>query len=453
MRPYKLSSYRLLCALVLVLALSLGVSTAAVAQGSVDFSRYVALGDSLGAGFMSGGLVDDVQAHSYPALIYQQTGGAPGGFAQPTVSPPGIPSVLQLAGLSPLRIVPGAGGGFPTNALFPAPYNNLAVPGADINDILNTRSGGLNDLILRGLGTQLELALAQQPTFATVWVNNDALGAAVSGIVLDGLTLTTAASFEANFRAVTQTLAGAGVDLALGTVVNPVTIPFVTTLPPILIDANNQPVIINGAIVPLLGPEGPLVLGQDFVLLTASAELAVGRGLPPQFGGTGPLSDHVVLSAAEVATISARVEQFNAVIRAVATELGAALFDAKALLVKTATEGIVVGGIEYSHDFVTGGIFSLDGVHGTAFGYAFLANSWIGAINEAYGSEVPLVNLSPYVFGPFAGAGTGYPLVAPTPGNFVFTPKADKQMRSALSIPSRARLARVKARRQAAANH
>ena len=64
------------------LALSLLLTGAAAAQptGSADFSRYVALGDSLGAGFISGGLVDEVQRHSYPSLIYQQLNGSLAGF-------------------------------------------------------------------------------------------------------------------------------------------------------------------------------------------------------------------------------------------------------------------------------------------------------------------------------------------------------------------------------------
>lgn len=419
----------------------------ASAAQTADLSRYVALGDSLGAGFMSGGLVDAVQAHSYPVLIYQQSHDTADGFALPTVSPPGLPPVLQLTSLSPLQIVPAAGVGQPTNALYPGLYGNLCVPGADINDILNTRTGGLHDLVLRGLGTQLELAAAQHPTFATLWVNNDALGAALSGVVIDGVTLTPAAEFEAKFRAVAQTLSGLGADLAFGTVVNPVSIPYVTTIPPILIDpTTNEPVLINGAPVPLIGPDGPLTLGQDFLLLLqAKTELAMGRGLPPQLGGTGPLSDGAVLSAAEAGAIIARVGEYNAAIRTIAGEVGAAVFDANAFVSDVAAHGLVVGGLDYSTDFITGGMFSLDGVHGTPFGYAVIANEWIKTINAHYGTDIPLVRLAPYIFGPYAGAGTGYPVTGPA-HDIVSTKKAERQLRKALGIPSAAKLARIKAR-------
>ena len=105
----------------------------------------------------------------------------------------------------------------------------------------------------------------------------------------------------------------------------------------------------------------------------------------------------------------------------------------------------MVGGIDYSADFVSGGLFGLDGIHPTPFGYAVLANEWIEAINETYGAEIPVVNLFPYVFGPFSSLSTGFPVGAS--GSFIFTPKAYKQLSRALGIPSRARLARIKARR------
>lgn len=440
-------SHRLLIGFASVVVSALVLCGAALAQA--DLSRYVAVGDSLGAGFMSGGLVGEVQAHSYPAQIYRQANGSFSGFEIPSVSEPGIPGLLQLASLSPLLIAPAPGTGQPTNLTLPRPYDNLCVPGAEIDDILNTRSGGLNDLILRGLGTQLEQAIFLQPSFVTLWVNNDALGAAISGVIIEGVTLTTAADFEAKFRTVAGALAGSGAQLAVATIPDVTTIPFVTTLPPVLVDPlTNQPVIINGALVPLVGPDGPLVPGQDFVLLTASAELAAGRGIPVALGGSGqPLSNQAVLSGAEVAVITERVAQFNQVIRATATELGAAVADVNSVFADVVRNNRVIGGIEFNSDFLTGGLFSYDGVHPTPLGYALLADEFILAINETFGNNIPRVDFFPYVFGPFASLGTGFPFQVPA---FVFTPKSSRQLREALGVPSRAeinRMLRVRGRR------
>jgi lysophospholipase L1-like esterase len=375
--------------------------------GSANFTTYVAVGDSLTAAFTSGGLVQTSQVNSYPALIYRQATGRTTGFEQPLVSAPGIPALLQLRSLAPLSIGQASGTGSPLNLTLQRPYNNLAVPGADVHDVLFTVSGGLNDLILRGLGTQLQQALVQRPTFVTLWIgNNDALAAALAGIVNDS-TLTPLNSFTDEYRQIVTAISGSGARMAIANIPNVTAIPYVNTVPTVVVNpTTNQPVRINGNLVPLIGPNGPLGSG-DRVLLPAAAELAQGRGIPTALGGSGlPLSDSVVLSASEIDTINTRVAAFNAVIRAEATRVGAAFVDMNAFLNRASTTGIPVGGMTFTSAFLTGGLFSLDGVHPTAFGYAYIANAFIAAINDQFGGEIPPVDLYPFLFGPKSTAPT-----------------------------------------------
>lgn len=427
--------------LVAMFAAALAVLPAAAQPGGADFSRFVSVGDSLTAGFISGGLIADVQENSYPSLIFQQATGAPASaFEQPLVSPPGIPALLQLRSLSPLVIASASGMGLPLNLTLARPYSNLAVPGAEVADALRTvtDNGGLHDLILRGLGTQVQQALVQQPTFVTVWLgNNDALAAATSGVVIEGVTLTPAAEFEADYRAVVGALAQSGAGLALANIPEVTAIPFVTALPPVLINpATNQPVLVGGAPVPLLGPDGPLRPGQDFLLLTATQELAVGNGIPLALGGSGlPLSSQVVLSADEAAAINARVADYNRVIRSVANEVGAALVDMNAIFAEIARSGVLVGGIDFGTDFLTGGLFSFDGVHATPLGYAVVANAFIDAINAKFGNSIAQVGLSPFVFGPLASRGTG--IADASVAGMKLTRAAEDQLRFALGVPKR----------------
>lgn len=415
---------------------------AAVAQtGSANFNRYVALGDSLTAGFVSGGLVNDLQRVSYPVLIQRQATGSTTGFELPLVTPPGIPPVLQLRGLLPTRIAPAAGIGSPTNPFLPRPYNNLAVPGARVNDLIATRSGGLHDLILRGIGTQLEQAIFLQPTFVSLWIgNNDVLAAATSGIVIDDVTLTRTAAFEARLRTAVNALRASGAQLVIANIPNVTAIPFVNTVPAVLVNPQtNQPVIVNGAPVRLIGPDGLLVPGRDFVLLTATSELAQGRGIPANLGGSGlPLSNSAVLSAAEAAAIGARLAEINNVIRTVANEAGAAFFDANAFFDEVSRHGFHVGGIEFTPAFLTGGIFSVDGVHPTAFGYAVIANQFIAAINARFGGNIRPVNYRDYIFGPLARLSTGYPAVSTA--DLIFTRAAEDSLRSSLGLADRGTL-------------
>jgi lysophospholipase L1-like esterase len=391
-------------ALALALLLPLLATPAfAVDTGSADFTRYVSIGDSLTAGFMSGGLAQSAQQNSYPVLIFRQATGLSSGFEQPLVGNPGIPAALELRSLSPLIIAPTAGGGVPLNLNLPRPYNNLAVPGADVHDAVATvtDNGGLHDLILRKQGTQLQQAVFLRPTFVTIWIgNNDVLGAATSGRVIEGVTITPVAQFEADFKTLVGAIASTGAKMAIANVPDVAGIPFVTTIPRVVVNpATSQPVLIGGQPVPIIGPNGPLG-ANDRVLLTASSELAKGNGIPVQLGGSGqPLGDQFVLDAGEIATINARVAAYNNIIQSVGNTAGAALVDINATFARLATTGINVGGITFTKNFLTGGIFSYDGVHPTALGYGYIANVFIDAINAKFGGGIPETNLYPFVFG------------------------------------------------------
>jgi lysophospholipase L1-like esterase len=268
-----------------------------------------------------------------------------------------------------------------------------------VHDLLATLSGGFHDLILRGLGaTQLQQGLSLQPTFVTLWIgNNDALGAATNGS--DSL-LTPAAQFDAEYRAIAGAIARVGAKMAIANIPHLTTIPFVTTVSRFVPNpATGQPLVINGSTIPLIGQDGPLQSG-DFVLLSATTEIAQGRGIPAAIGGSGvPLSDAVVLTAGEAANIRARVAQYNATIASVVSQHGAAFVDANAFLNDVRAHGLNIGGITYTNAFLSGGLFSYDAVHPTAFGYAYIANLFIDAINEKFGGEIPPVDLFPFVFG------------------------------------------------------
>src|SRR5690606_21244311 len=58
-----------------------------VTSGSADFSRYVALGNSLTAGYRDGALYIDGQNESYPSIVASQMKLAGGGdFRQPLMA-------------------------------------------------------------------------------------------------------------------------------------------------------------------------------------------------------------------------------------------------------------------------------------------------------------------------------------------------------------------------------
>ena len=62
----------------------------------------------------------------------------------------------------------------------------------------------------------------------------------------------------------------------------------------------------------------------------------------------------------------------------------------------SSTSGIRWNNVKYTAEFVTGGTFSLDGVHLTGRGAGLIANEFIKAINAKYGSNLPLTDINKY---------------------------------------------------------
>src|SRR6266542_5765489 len=177
-------------------ALSLGAGLALLAVGPVmaqapNFSKYVALGDSYGAGFSAGCLVARNQQFSYPNILAKQFGISD--FQQPTVSDPGLPVCTGLKSLIPVTFGPISTTkvGAPTNLALARAYDNLSVPGYKIADVSDkvTDGGGIADLVLRGRGTALNQALSLNPSFITLGIiGNDILTVGSAGFLQDGVT-------------------------------------------------------------------------------------------------------------------------------------------------------------------------------------------------------------------------------------------------------------------------
>lgn len=438
---------------------------AAAAYAQVDFSKYVALGDSLTAGYASGGLAKFYQEHSYPAILARQFGIAT--FQQPLVSDPGIAPVLKLErlldpqtrSLVPTLVPSGTTPGQPINATYQGIYNNLGIPGSKTGDLL-TKTGDITkllsgqidpntimyDIVLRfpkipGTntdGTALAQAIAARPTFVTVWIgNNDVLGAALAAVPIDGVTMTPVATFQQQYRTLLATLRAQlpTAKIVVANIPNVTAIPFVTTVKPYIFTPQGQKVYLQA-------DTGPLT-EADYVTLQGSSLIAQGYGIP----GTGkpPLPDGgivggqfvagVVLRAAEAAAINARIAQLNGIIAQEAAAVGAPVLDVNSIFNDIVAHGYMLGGVKLTAAFLTGGIFSYDGVHPQRLGYAIVANEFIKLINAAFGTRVPQVNLQKYLEGTETTTTVMASQVQVSPGAFdgtlqLFVPQASAQQPS-----------------------
>src|SRR2546421_500675 len=71
---------------------------------------------------------------------------------------------------------------------FGRPYNNLSVPGFTVAATLALKGAssepGLSPLILRGLGTEVDQAIALHPTFIAIWIDGNIQALPAGSIVL-----------------------------------------------------------------------------------------------------------------------------------------------------------------------------------------------------------------------------------------------------------------------------
>jgi hypothetical protein len=102
-------------------------------SGSANFARFVTIGDNTTSGYQSGTIYESGQMYSYGNLISKQVGVD---FQTPYVSDPGLGGRMEVQSLSPFAIKYNTSSGSLLNSSYPAPYNNLGVPGALTYDVL-----------------------------------------------------------------------------------------------------------------------------------------------------------------------------------------------------------------------------------------------------------------------------------------------------------------------------
>lgn len=368
---------------------------AAQAKNAGNFTTTVFLGDSLTAGYQSGSLLDTQQVHGWAPLVAAQAGF---NIVLPLIAAPGAPNVLQLISVGPPPVIVPAKGTTTGRDNFAAQPTDLAVPGALLNDVLNTvplvipttGQQQITQLVLGfpGLGygqaySQATFAVKAQPTTIFLWIgNNDALVADLTGTPAS---MTSVANFTSQYQALMQVLT--------------------TQTSAHLVIANIPDVTAVAYLQPAASILAQYSAGTSLPVATLSAILGITAGdlvtpeglseIPLILGGKqkGPISDAGVLTAAEVLTVQAQVKAFNQVIAQQAQGAGATLVDINALFAQVTTSGLTIDGYTGTAGFL-GGVFALDGIHPTNTGYAVVANKFIDTMNASIGTKIADVNLS-----------------------------------------------------------
>ena len=405
--------------------------------GSANFSSFVSIGNSLTMAEQSSSVYEASQMYSFGKLIANQVATT---YEQATFSDPGTGGRLEIAEFdvtsgSPVPVIyTNPNTGSPTNLTYPAPYNNLGIKGAFLYDVLNATSAStcytanfgvpnpLFDAVLRGNGTQLQQAIAQQPTLITLWIgNNDILAFATRGGLFPP---TDPGVFQTQYTQMLTALQGTGAQIIIGGLPNGLLTPYFNTVGPQVGFAIQGIPSAQGLVYQTTGAPGiavasstDLINGDAYITLSGSSAAGLlgdtngiyytenGIPVPPNvntsfpFGLTpeNPFPNGLVLDPTEITAYLALRDGYNQIISGLATQPQFnfyvinwdGLFNSLA-----SSSGLEVNGVVFTNSYVSGNFFSLDGIHPTSQGYGIIANEFISAINSKYGSTIPAVDVS-----------------------------------------------------------
>lgn len=381
------------------------------AQNAGNFTTTVFLGDSLTAGYQNGSLLDTQQPNGYANVIAKQANFS---LTLPLIAPPGAPNVMELVSPWPVPTTTTATGTTIGRDDFMVQATDLGVPGAFVNDVLNTLpplltatnltpEQQITQLVIGFPGildapdlvkTQLGWAEALNPTTIFVWIgNNDALVADETGTPAS---MTPLATFTTEFtQLMTDLSKQTNANLVVANIPDVTLVPYLTPALTVLEEACMD---AYGSVTPTCIAGMSQLLGIQPASSTYAGDLVNPTGLAEvplilQGKQAPPITDSGFLSAAEVVEVQNMVLAYNQVIQQQVSAVGATLVDIHSVFENAATKGVTVNGYTATFGYL-GGLFSLDGVHPTNTGYAVLANAFIDAMNTNIKTNIQDANLA-----------------------------------------------------------
>lgn len=399
-------------------------------SGNVDVSRYLAVGNSLTAGYMDNSLYKEGQENSYPQMLWNQFVNVltdfdvfkqpllPGQHGYPT---PKYVLKMKLNCEGKYTLTPvlfeGAldSSGASASVAYYGPYNNTGIPGIRCIDYVVPGYGAANPYSARFFhdpvnNRPIDDVLRINHTFFTAWVgNNDVMGYVTGGGEGSPTGISDIVAFSNAFDTIITKLTGKGQKGVVINIPDILATPFVNTIPikglaltrngadTLNDDYNGTGMRFNqGANYFVIEDTSePIKMRQiregEYVLLSVPMDSLTCGG----WGSKKPIPSQFVLTSDEVAKIKNAISLFNSVMQQKAAFHNLPVVDMYSYM-STLESGIKFGGVDYSTKYVSGGAFSLDGVHLTPRGYALVANKIIMTINQFYGSSFSQVDVNKY---------------------------------------------------------
>jgi len=389
--------------------------------GQANFSKYIAVGNSLTSGFADGGLYLEGQKVAYPNLMAAQMATVGGGsftspfFTDAQANGSGYLTLSALVNGSPTLTNVTSNLAYRDAAGHLTKYTgevqNLGVPGMRVDLAFAGQFGAANPYLERlltdaqvGTVSYFQFIQGRNHTFFSLWLgNNDALGYATNGGVTTDATnvLTDKSTFALLYSNLVNALTAGGAKGVVGTIPDVTAIPYFNTVT--VAALLNAAKAINPAAAAIYIQTGAgsvrAATSEDLIRLPFQSAGLFGvpnaSGLPYGLHPLNPIANNWVLDKDEIVKVKDYVNSYNSTIKSLANSKGLAIADTYAYLNQVKT-GIVLQGVSINSAFITGGAFSLDGVHLTPRGNAVIANVFIDAINGKYGSNVPTVDITQY---------------------------------------------------------
>jgi hypothetical protein len=375
--------------------------------------RYVAMGNSITAGFQSAGINDSTQHLSY-AVLFAGAANAP--FHIPSLQGRGCPPPFTN-NVTQTRVGGGTSSTCDLRQDEVLPYvSNVAVPGATSfspldNLIPQANSNALTTFILGGR-TQVQAMQDANPTFVSAWIgNNDVLGSLTSSSNPgDPALVTPQGVFESNYGQMLDAIEATGASAALIGVGDVSVIPFASRTAIYYCLTYDDDL---RCAAPLPETPDPNLAGLAFLgLWTVDVNCAAPEGLAtlvpwtkilPKLGAAAAGSpqtldcsvDSDVVTPAELTGLSTAVAGYNAYISAQAAARGMAYIDINGPLGELVATGAIPAVPNLAPALVGqpvtfGDYFSLDGVHPSSVAHHLVADLLTSAVNETFGTSIPL---------------------------------------------------------------
>lgn len=409
-------------------------------SGSADYSNYIAVGNSLTAGYQNSSLYASGQEFSFPKQIARQLR-IEESFDQPLISDPGIGGRIELTSINPLGLRVTDRQGRPFNQE-QKPFKNLGIPGSILVDYLNPNNQGQlkerstnpqnpafnpfysivlpNSELAKDAPNIHNQVVAQNPTFVTFWLgNNDVLGFVTSG-GQSAQGITDPAVFAQLYQASVQALQATGASVVVYNIPDVTSIPFVFLLRSqlqqqglITFNSDSQSYQLvteegNFDIYITVDGNAEVMRQDDFPTLRAQTYFEqVQRGsVPPPIQPQNAIPDNLVLDgprggsqgSSELEQAQLAVSQYNDIISNAASSAGFGLVNINAIYSEVISNYQTNGG-GYSTNGITlqplpGSLFSFDGIHPTNRGASVIANETIEVMNSTFGSSIEQIDVS-----------------------------------------------------------